>query len=136
MTEQLWKLELAALKQALDRLSEALSYQQKDNPLAIDATIQRFEFCIEHACKTLKRLAYDIEKTKTNSPRESAAFAYRMGWIDKEQAWMHMLDDRNRTSHNYNEDKAHEVYARIAGHYHTMQRTYEGLVQHFGDEPQ
>ena len=38
--------ELLALGRALDRLGEALD-QPEDNPLAIDGTIQRFEFAIE-----------------------------------------------------------------------------------------
>jgi nucleotidyltransferase substrate binding protein (TIGR01987 family) len=134
MTEMpLWKREMDALEQALTRLNEALQFKQETNPLAIDATIQRFEFCIEHACKTLKRLIFDFEKTKTQSPRESAAVAFRLGWLENEDAWMNMLDDRNRTSHTYNEDKAHEVYARIPTHYHTMRSTYNALVERFGN---
>jgi nucleotidyltransferase substrate binding protein (TIGR01987 family) len=34
-------------------------------------------------------------------------------WIENEQGWLAMLDDRNRTSHTYDEDLAKAVFRRL-----------------------
>ena len=37
-----------------------------------------------------------------------------MAWISDESFWLRMLDDRNRTSHTYNEAVAEEIFSRLA----------------------
>ena len=102
---------LAAFGRTLDRLDEALAVPS-DAPLAVDGTIQRFEFAFELAWKTLKD-ALDDEGVETRTPREALREAYRAGWLDDEAAWLGMLRDRNRSSHVYSEEMAREIYARV-----------------------
>jgi nucleotidyltransferase substrate binding protein (TIGR01987 family) len=87
---------LLALGRALDRLREALA-ETEDNPLAIDGTIQRFEFAIELSWKALRRLLLR-EGVTTTTPREALQEAFRVGWLADEGAWLQMLRDRNETS--------------------------------------
>jgi len=47
--------EMAILKRAMQRLVEALAVDVKTTPIAIDAAIQRFEFCYELLWKMLKK---------------------------------------------------------------------------------
>jgi hypothetical protein len=54
MSASQMKATLESLGKALDRLEEALE-QPLENALAVDATIQRFEFTIELFWKALKR---------------------------------------------------------------------------------
>ena len=120
---------LLALGRALDRLREALA-QPEDNPLAIDGTIQRFEFAIELCWKALRRLL-QREGITTATPREALQQAFRAGWLADETAWLQMLHDRNETSHTYNEKTARRVYASIRSGFPEMERTYKGLQARF-----
>lgn len=98
---------LAALRRALDRLREALA-EPEGNPLAIDGTIQRFEFAIELSWKAMRRLLIR-EGITTTTPREALQEAFRIGWLTDEAAWLQMLQDRNQTSHAYNEAVARRI---------------------------
>jgi nucleotidyltransferase substrate binding protein (TIGR01987 family) len=120
---------LLALGRALDRLREALA-EPADNPLAIDGTIQRFEFAIELTWKALRRLLVR-EGVTTSTPREALQEAYRVGWLADEGAWLQMLRDRNETSHTYNEAVARRIYASVRSSFPEMERTYRLLKGRF-----
>ena len=102
---------LANLARALDRLDEALAVPP-DAPLAVDGTVQRFEFTFELAWKAAKA-ALEDEGVATRTPREALREAMRAGWLADERAWLEMLDDRNLSSHVDSEAVAAEIYARI-----------------------
>ena len=102
---------MESLGRALDRLDEALAVPP-DVPLAVDGTIQRFEFTFELAWKALKD-ALAEEGVDARSPREVLRASFRLGWLDDEEAWLGMLDDRNLSSHVYREEVAAEIYGRI-----------------------
>lgn len=120
---------LTNLGAALERLREALQ-EPEENKLAIDGTIQRFEFVIELYWKTLKRLLA-WEGIQTQTPREALQQAYQAGWLADETAWLQMLRDRNQTSHLYNEAMAREIYNHIKQYFPELERTYQFLRQQF-----
>ena len=123
-------LKLAALGNALRRFQESLQYDAHQ-PLVVDASIQRFEFCIELSWKALKA-ALALEGISANTPRECLQQAYAAHWFDDEQAWLSMLKDRNLTSHTYKEDLALEIYCRLPAHYQAMHALYAYLMNRFG----
>jgi len=101
------------LEQALARLEEALAVPET-TPLAIDGTIQRFEFVFELCWKAVKALIeLHTPSASANSARLAIKSAYAAGWIDDENAWLDLLDMRNATSHTYREAMARDVYRRI-----------------------
>ena len=104
---------------ALQRFDEALA-QDLSNPLAIDGSIQRFEFCVELVWKLVKKMLMDIEGIEALSPKKALQFAYQSGWIEDEQAWLQMLNDRNLTSHTYREEYALEIYSHLPAHLKNM----------------
>lgn len=124
---------LDAYRRALDRLHEALAEPTADNPLAVDGTIQRFEFVFELAWKTLKRaLAY--EGVGAETPREVLREAYAARWLDDEAAWLGMLHDRSLTSHVYDspprsggEEIARTIYERVRANFPTLERLHAVL---------
>ena len=117
-------LNITPLKNALKRLQQSLSYPE-DQPLVLDASIQRFEFCIELTWKTLKK-ALVQEGITANTPRECIQQAFAAYWIDDEVQWLMMLKDRNLTSHTYKEALAQEIFQRLPHHLVAMQ----ALLQH------
>lgn len=106
--------KLENFSKALNRLKEAL--KEKESPLSIDGTIQRFEFTFEMAWKVLKKFLY-YDGIDTKSVRECIKKAYQTDYIDNEEVWLSILEDRNLTSHIYNENQAKTIYDRIISKY-------------------
>lgn len=121
------KQSLKNLGNALKRLEEALE-EKHPNPLYIDGTIQRFEFVMELFWKTLKRLL-ESEGVIANTPKDVLKKAYAVNWIQDEAAWLQMLQDRNETSHIYDEAKAKEIYSHIKKHFSLLRTTYKALCK-------
>jgi nucleotidyltransferase substrate binding protein (TIGR01987 family) len=109
----------------LDRLAEALKVGAEE-PLAIDGTIQRFEFTFELFWKVVRRLLAR-QGVEANSPKTALQQAYRLGWLNDEQQWLDVLKDRNLTSHTYREPLALEIYGRIPGHHAAMRAAFDQL---------
>ncbi len=111
---------LSKLEMTVQRLQQALAADDS-NPLYLDATVQRFELVFELAWETLKR-ALEAEGLICRTPRETFKAAYQAGWINEEALWIQMLDDRNVTSHTYDEPMASEIYGNIKSYYPELQK--------------
>jgi nucleotidyltransferase substrate binding protein (TIGR01987 family) len=111
------KLEnkLSNFSKALLRLKEAaIEFENnKTNDVIRDGVIQRFEFTYELAWKATKEYLEDIGITDRNSPKAVIKEAYAQKIIVHEQNWLFMLNDRNMTTHVYNEQMAQEIIGRI-----------------------
>jgi len=107
------------LLQTLDRLGDALA--EPESTITRDAAIQRFEFCFELAWRTIQERGRD-QGLDCRSPKGCFKLAFKTGWVDSEQGWLVMLEDRNRTSHTYNEALARDVFSRLAGHLSSLRR--------------
>mgnify|MGYP005760204271 CR=1 FL=1 len=101
------ELNLGLLGNALARLQESLDFPASQ-PLVVDASIQRFEFCIELTWKTLKK-ALTVEGISANTPRECLQQAYIAHWLDDEGEWLSRLKDRNLALHPYKEEVAWDI---------------------------
>ncbi|MBM3801914.1 MAG: nucleotidyltransferase [Acidimicrobiia bacterium] len=119
---------LGSWEQALRRLSEALLLDSSDR-IVIDAAIQRFEFCFELGWKTLKAFL-EFEGYAPPTPRQTLKDALRIQWLNDEEAWLQMLQDRNLTSHTYHEALADEIYSRLANHHARMSELFGFLNRH------
>jgi nucleotidyltransferase substrate binding protein (TIGR01987 family) len=51
--------------------------------IVIDTAIQRFEFCFELGCKTLK-VFLEFEGQEASTPRQTLKEAFRIQWIADE----------------------------------------------------
>ena len=99
------------------RLGEAVREDLSKGSIVIDGAIQRFEFTFELAWKLLcARLQYN--GIEADTPRAAVKEAYKAGMIVDGDGWIDMLEDRNRTSHIYDEKTAKVIYKKIcAQHY-------------------
>lgn len=96
----------------------------------IDATIQRFEFTIELFWKLLKKLLL-AKGVSAQYPRDVLKEAYAGNLIDDEEIWLSMLNDRNQTSHTYDEALANQIYERIKTYVPVFKKTLLNLKQKF-----
>lgn len=119
-----------AFSTALERLKEAIDlYQKQENPVLLDGTIQRFEFCVELGWKLLKEYLEFEKLGEFNSPRSTIKECFSIGLIEDAEKWLDMLDDRNLTSHTYDEEIAKEIYRNIIAKYYQTLVTTKNKVK-------
>ena len=108
------------LKRAYLRLAEACRAYDGQDDMIRDSVIQRFEFTYELCHKTLQALMkYEGTSLDNTFPRTIFKVAYRNQLIEDERVWIQLLEDRNRTSHIYDEKLADEIAARVVAQYVT-----------------
>lgn len=106
------------LKKAYNRLVEVSDLYDGKNDIIRDSLIQRFEFTYELTHKTLNEFMKYLGVTLENSfPRTIFKKAYINNLISDDLVWINLLEDRNITSHIYNENLADEVANRIVNNY-------------------
>lgn len=103
------RFELARTQfgKALLRLHEAIDADE--TPMVRDALIQRFEFTYELAWKSM---FYWLRDQGEKTPEMASAVfqaAFRCQLVEDPKVWEKTKDNRNETSHTYNEAKAVEV---------------------------
>jgi len=125
MTEQ---IQLKKFKASIDRLSEVLKRDIKDDDIILDATIQRFEFTYENGWKAIKQVLR-FKGDDCLSPRDCIKKAYKYGWITEEAEFLELLECRNLTSHTYNMNIALKVYNIIKKNAPVFQKLYEKLEE-------
>ena len=89
---------------AVNALANALALPEDD--ISRDASIQRFEFCIELAWKTARRHL----GTATTGPKQVVREMAQAELIENVGLWLEAIDQRNLSSHTYNEEIARKVY--------------------------
>jgi nucleotidyltransferase substrate binding protein (TIGR01987 family) len=105
-------IRLRQFRNALGRLEEALL--ESENSIVRDACIQRFEFTFETAWKAIQADAA-LEGAECASPRDCLRTAFRLGVLASDEPdWFNMVEDRNRTSHTYDEEVAREIYVALS----------------------
>ncbi len=112
-----------SLQKALTSFSEAL--QMEYSAIVRDATIQRFEFTFVLFWKLLKEYLNIQEGIICSSPKSCIREGFRQGLFDEQQTVLalEMVDDRNLTSHTYDESMAERIYHRAPSYYGLMQIT-------------
>lgn len=131
METLVWKDYFESLGNAIDRLSEILHEKNiNKNEYMRDATIKRFEFVIELFWKALKKiLAY--EKIESTGPRDVLSKSFQIRLIDDEAIWLHMIDDRNNSSHVYRVEDAIRIFESIKDYHPILVKTYEKIKSQY-----
>ncbi len=115
-----WKQRAAQFEKAFALLQTAIALE---SPSIIERAglIQFFEMAFELAWKLLKDYQ-EAEGFMIKSPREAIKQAFQSGLIDNGHDWVDALDDRNLTTHTYQEQIAVAVEQKI-------RKTYFPLLQ-------
>lgn len=110
MTDEEMKSVLQTYEKALESFKKAL--KQPKTEWVRDSAIQRFEYTFDLSWKSIKRFAQK-EGIECHSPLQSFRTALKLAWIEDDGIWLDMRDDRNRTSHTYNESTAEAIYSHL-----------------------
>lgn len=99
-----------------------------ESRINIDACIQRFEFTIELFWKFLKKILENQGKIVVQ-PKMVLKEAFASRLITDEEAWLSILEDRNATSHSYNQDLADEIYQNIKDNFPIIENSFYKILK-------
>lgn len=115
-----WIQRLSHFEKALAQLSEAvaLSRQRELSRLERQGLIQAFEFTHELAWNTMKDFLEERGHQPLYGSKDVCREALQAGLIEDGETWMEMIQNRNQTTHTYNEKTAEEIAKAIVESYH------------------
>ena len=110
-----WQQRFSNFEKAYLSLVESQQALEQDqgNSFIQDSLIQRYEYTLELAWKTMKDYLENEGFMNVSSPKKAVRKAFQERMIQDGSAWIKALDDRNKTSHAYNEKMATEVIQSI-----------------------
>jgi nucleotidyltransferase substrate binding protein (TIGR01987 family) len=132
-----WHQKFENLERAFLRLTEAIDRikQNMQDNLLVAGFIQTYEFTLELAWKTLKDYLEEQGFIEIESPKKVLRTAFKEGFIKDCELWLKAVDDRNLTSHIYNEEIAKQVITDILEKYYfIIQDLYFILKENKNDE--
>ncbi|MSR78359.1 MAG: nucleotidyltransferase [Candidatus Omnitrophica bacterium] len=89
---------------------EFLKIQEGD--IQRDAAIQRFEFTLDLAWKTIE-VYLEKKGIACSSPKDCFRAAFKHGLLSYSESWLDFVDLRNQTSHTYRDDLARLTYLEL-----------------------
>ncbi|MFE8073394.1 nucleotidyltransferase substrate binding protein [Marinobacteraceae bacterium S3BR75-40.1] len=117
-----WVQRLSNFRKAYNQLDDAihLRRERRLSRLEEQGVIQAFEYTYELAWNVLRDFLQWQGIANLTGSRDSIREAFNAGLIESGEVWMQMLQDRNRTSHTYNEETATQILNSIDGQYHEL----------------
>jgi nucleotidyltransferase substrate binding protein (TIGR01987 family) len=107
--------------EAVDRKEEF--YREGFGDIYLDLVVKRFEFTYEMAWKALKRYL-DFIGIDSASPRGCFKEAFAQKVVGDESIWLDMIEQRNITSHVYDESEIAEIIGKTV----TYRDAFQGLL--------
>lgn len=126
-----WKQRFSNFERALGLLEEALADGPgRLNDLEKEGAVQRFEYTLELAWKTLKDFleesGYRLEPV---TPRAVVKQASEAGLLREGRVWMKMLELRNLLSHTYDQGIFEDAVATIGDDFLPALRAFHGKLK-------
>lgn len=120
--ENRWNQRLISFGKALQQLNDAvaISKSRELNNLEKQGLIQAFEFTHELAWKLMQDFFVYQGNTEIRGSRDATRQAFKEGLISDGEAWMKMIQNRNLTSHTYNEQIAEKILVNIVNEFHPL----------------
>jgi nucleotidyltransferase substrate binding protein (TIGR01987 family) len=114
---------------AFGRLKQILA-QEERNDVIRDSIIKRFEFTVE-LCWKLYKVFFEITSHKINSPKDvfREMLMYKILNEEEVEIALNMIDARNSTAHEYDENKANDLVLEIPLYIPIIEKmlAYKGL---------
>lgn len=127
-----WKQRFSNFAKAFSSLEESIAAAKNDpgNRFIKDSVIQRYEYTIELAWKLMKDYLEELGFIDVSAPKQVVRKAFQESVIKDAEAWIKALNDRNKTSHIYEEAIADEITKDIIeAHYIIFAELYSFFKQ-------
>lgn len=114
-----WEQRFQNFTRAITLLKEIEALEiDKLSFLEKEGIIQRFEFTLELAWKTLKdKMEFDGILLDKISPKMVLKEAYQAKYINDIDTWLNMINDRNLVSHTYDFETFEQIIPSIQKNY-------------------
>jgi len=128
--------KLSDYANALGRLQESYAktnLHKNDDEFSFyrDSTIQRFEFTLEIAWKSIKTFLLEHDGVECRSPKSCMREFFSIGYVSNEEVanLLAMIDDRNLATHTYHEELANEIFLHIAEYITLLNKIYHTIKE-------
>lgn len=112
-----WQQRFANYQKALQQLTKFIQ-KEKLNELEEQGLIQAFEYTHELAWKSLADFLKHKGNKEIYGSKDATREAFNLQLIENGEIWMSMIQNRNLTSHTYNEDTTQEIVQAIKNKYY------------------
>jgi nucleotidyltransferase substrate binding protein (TIGR01987 family) len=125
-------------RRACHKFSEAVTrreeiYREGFGDIYLDLVVKRFEFTFDTSCRAIKRYLNFIGMDCPN-PRGCFKEGYVQRVIADEAIWLDMIEQRNLTSHVYNESEVAEILGKIDRYRLAFQQLLDTLEARLREE--
>jgi nucleotidyltransferase substrate binding protein (TIGR01987 family) len=129
-----WQQRFKNYQKALAQLRKFI--QKKElSELEEQGLIKAFEYTYELAWTTLKDFLEYQGYADIYGSRDTIRKSFELNLIPDGQAWMDMLESRNKTSHTYNEETANEICQAVQERYFQLfERLHDTLNALYQEE--
>ena len=121
-----WLQRFSNFRKALEKLRNAVEiitlktdFDEEVDELLAEGLIQRFEYTHELAWNVMKDYAEYQGHTNIRGSRDAVRKALSINIIDDVQ-WMNSIEDRNQTSHNYDDETVISIFENIVKIYFSL----------------
>ncbi len=115
-----WKQRLNNFEKAVRYLGDAVKRKTEEDIILRAGLIQFYEMTFELAWNTLKDYFESEGFNNLKSPRSVIKKAFETGLIEEGHTWMIMLENRNITSHAYDETASKQIENAIKNNYSAL----------------
>ncbi|WP_149241149.1 nucleotidyltransferase substrate binding protein [Dyadobacter sp. 32] len=116
-----WKQRFQNLEKSLGFLEQAIAIEDPDI-IQKAGLIQFFEISFELTWNVMKEYLEEQGFQDIRSPRDTIKKAFETELITNGHIWLQTLQNRNLTSHTYDEETADRVVKEISTIYHPLLR--------------
>ena len=114
-----WVQRFNSYKKALATLERSVIVAQERslNEIEEQGLVQGFEFTFELSWKLLKDYLESKGFKDFHGSKDTFRLAFQEGLINDCEIWMEMIDNRNRSSHTYEESIAKQIISLVLSKY-------------------
>jgi nucleotidyltransferase substrate binding protein (TIGR01987 family) len=120
---------LLSFKKALRNLERSTATPAVE-PRDLSGIIKDFEMTYELSWKVLKKILREAGH-ETLGAKDVYTKAFQLGYLETEQPWLAMIQDRNSTTHVYDEKDARKISDRIKASYLPALQSLEKKIASF-----
>jgi len=114
-----WKQRFSNYQKAMSLLKKFVVKGDLSD-LEEQGLIKAFEYTYELAWNTLKDFLEFRGQSDIFGSRDAIQKAFQLGIIEDGEGWMDMLENRNKTSHIYNQETANEISKAVLTIYYNL----------------
>ena len=118
-------------QKAFERFSEVVDrkqefYDEGFGDIYLDLIVKRFEFTYEMSWKVIRR-CLDFMGLGCSNPRSCFQEAYAQKIISDERIWLAMIEQRNLSSHIYDENEIKDILLKVADYKKAFEQLFASL---------